>query len=69
MLAPHFVQQVLELKLVGTQRGVPTHRENLGEITSTLDLAKQQLIERRISDYIATNRARGIQNAAALLVD
>jgi penicillin-binding protein 1C len=77
MLAPHFVQQLLEL--VGTpsgscrvrlaQRADPTHQENPGEITSTLDLAKQQLIERRISDYIATNRARGIQNAAALLVD
>jgi penicillin-binding protein 1C len=77
MLAPHFVQQLLEL--VGTpsgscrirlaQRADTTHQENPGEITSTLDLAKQQLIERRISDYIATNRARGIQNAAALLVD
>jgi len=32
-------------------------------------LAKQQLIERRITDYIQTNRGRGIQNAAAILVD
>src|SRR5262249_30223876 len=68
-LAPHFVQQVLAM--VGAarradrtpQRGVPT------EIVTTLDLAKQQLIERRIADYVRTNRGRGIQNAAALLVD
>lgn len=36
---------------------------------TTLDLEKQQLLERRIGDYIAINRNRGIQNAAALLVD
>jgi penicillin-binding protein 1C len=73
MFAPHFVQQVLELKLIGTPRcGVridPIHPDHSGEIVTTLDLAKQQLIERRVSDYIAANRARGIQNAAALLVD
>src|ERR1051325_1756107 len=72
-LAPHFVQQVLELvgsarcadarKLSG-QRGVPT-----GEIVTTLDLEKQQMIERRIADYAATNRSRGIENAAAMLID
>ena len=56
-LAPHFVQQVLATE------------KNRGEIVTTLDLAKQQLIERRITDYIQTNRGRGIQNAAALLVD
>ncbi len=56
-LAPHFVQQI-----VATEKGHD-------EIVTTLDLAKQQLIERRIADYIQTNRSRGIQNAAALLVD
>ena len=56
-LAPHFVQQV-----VAAEKG----RE---EIVTTLDLQKQQLIERRIADYIRGNRNRGIQNAAALLVD
>jgi penicillin-binding protein 1C len=69
LLAPHFVQQVLTM--VGSvrcanrtpQRGVPT------QIVTTLDLAKQQLIERRIADYVRTNRGRGIRNAAALLVD
>ena len=38
-------------------------------VVTTLDLQKQQLIERRIADYIRGNRNRGIQNAAALLVD
>ena len=56
-LAPHFVQQVL----------VAEKRPD--EIVTTLDLPKQQLIERRIADYIGTNRGRGIQNAAALLID
>ncbi len=56
-LAPHFVQQI-----VATEK-------SRDEIVTTLDLAKQQLIERRIVDYIQTNRSRGIQNAAALLVD
>src|SRR5262249_12631238 len=57
LLAPHFVQQVL-----ATEKGRDA-------IVTTLDLAKQQLIERRIADYVRTNRSRGIQNAAALLVD
>ena len=39
------------------------------EIRSTLDLALQRLIERRIASYVAANQARGIHNAAALLVD
>jgi penicillin-binding protein 1C len=56
-LAPHFVQQVVAVEKDG------------GEIVTTLDLAKQQLIERRIADYVRTNRGRGIQNAAALLID
>src|SRR5438067_3265128 len=56
-LAPHFVQQVL-----ATEKG----RDG---VITTLDLQKQQLIERRIADYIRGNRNRGIQNAAALLVD
>ena len=56
-LAPHFVQQI-----IATEKG-------RDEIVTTLDLAKQQLIERRVADYVQTNRNRGIQNAAALLVD
>jgi len=56
-LAPQFVQQVL-----GAQ-------SNGREIVTTLDLERQQLIERRIRDYVSINRGRGIKNAAALLVD
>ena len=56
-LAPHFVCQVLE----------SAHGRD--EITTTLDLGRQRLIERRIADYVAANRHRGIENAAALLVD
>jgi len=56
-LAPHFVQQVLE-----TSHG-------RDQIISTLDLEKQQAIERRVADYVASNRNRGIENAAVLLVD
>ena len=75
MRAPHFVQQVVES--VGSarcadrtpQRGLPTHPENVDQIVTTLDLGKQQLIERRMADYIAANRSRGFANAAALLVD
>jgi penicillin-binding protein 1C len=57
LLAPHFVQQLLE-----TSHG----RE---EIVTTLDLEKQRSIERRITDYVAWSRNRGIENAAAMLVD
>ena len=56
-LAPHFVQQI-----VAAEKG-------RDDIVTTLDLVKQQLIERRITDYIRANRSRGIQNAAALLID
>ena len=57
LLAPHFVQQLLE-----TSHG----RE---EIVTTLDLEKQRAIEQRIADYVVLTRNRGIENAAALLVD
>jgi penicillin-binding protein 1C len=56
-LAPHFVQQVLLAE------------KGRDGIVTTLDLKKQRLVERRIADYIRGNRNRGIQNAAALLVD
>ncbi|MGI9115952.1 MAG: penicillin-binding protein 1C [Chthoniobacterales bacterium] len=55
--APHFVRQVL------------TEGRDEEQILTTLDLARQQMIERRIADYIALNRERGIVNAAVLLVD
>src|SRR6266700_7624781 len=57
MLAPHFVWQVL-----GAEKGRDV-------IVTTLDLDRQQLVERRIAGYIQANRNRGMQNAAAMLVD
>ena len=56
MLAPHFTRQVLA-------------KTDAREIRTTLDLDLQRLVERRIADYIESNRVRGIRNAAALLVD
>jgi penicillin-binding protein 1C len=56
-LAPHFVQQMLE-----TAHG-------RDQSITTLDLEKQQVIERRVADYVAANRNRGIENAAVLLID
>src|ERR1700731_2145712 len=40
-----------------------------GQIVETLDLERQRLIEKRVADYIVAGRARGIENAALLLVD
>jgi len=45
--APHFVQQVLE------------NSKSNRQIVTTLDLEKQRLVEKRLTDYITTNRARG----------
>src|SRR5438094_4120993 len=55
-LAPHFVQQILE----------SSHERD--EIITTLDLEKQHAIERRVADYIAIGRSRGIENASVFLV-
>src|SRR5437868_7906903 len=57
LTAPHFVEQILESRTAGT------------EIATTLDLSLQQMLEKRVTDYIAQNRDRGIVNAAALLID
>src|SRR5205814_3335343 len=47
--APHFVQQIL------------TTSNRRDAIVTTLDLERQQLLERRIADYIRANRNRGFQ--------
>jgi penicillin-binding protein 1C len=57
LTAPHFVQQTLETRTAAT------------EIATTLDLSLQQMLEKRVADYITQNRDRGIVNAAALLID
>jgi penicillin-binding protein 1C len=56
-IAPHFVQEVLE----------GSHGRD--QIITTLDSEKQQAIERRVTDYVANNSNRGIENAAVFLVD
>ncbi len=56
LLAPHFTTEVLR-------------ESESSDIHTTLDLALQQLVERRISGYVAANVSRGIRNAAAMLVD
>lgn len=57
LIAPHFVQQILESRPAGS------------DVATTLDLSTQQMLEKRVNDYIAQNRDRGIVNAAALLID
>jgi len=57
LLAPHFVQQVLE------------NSHGRDEIATTLDFERQQAIERRIAEYVAWSCNRRIENAAAMLVD
>jgi penicillin-binding protein 1C len=57
LIAPHFVQGVLARQTNGT------------EVATTLDLSLQRILERRVTDYIAQNRQRAIENASALLID
>jgi penicillin-binding protein 1C len=56
-LAPHFTTQVLG------DNPAPH------EVTTTLDLGLQRMLERRVESYVAANRPLGISNAAAMLVD
>ncbi len=55
--APHFTDEVL--------RRNPYARE----VTTSLDLSLQSLVERRMKSELATLATRGVHNAAALLVD
>jgi len=56
-LAPHFTTAVL------------ADQAQPHEITTTLDLDMQRILERRIENYVAANRVLGVKNAAAMLVD
>jgi penicillin-binding protein 1C len=56
-LAPHFTTGVLEQ--------LPAQEQ----ITTTLDLDLQRMLEGRINGYVASNKQLGIKNAAAMLVD
>ncbi len=56
-LAPHFIHCVL------------ANKSTASEMTTTLDLSLQQMLERRVSNYVAQNHQRGVENAAAMLID
>ncbi|HYM59469.1 MAG TPA: penicillin-binding protein 1C [Thermoanaerobaculia bacterium] len=55
-LAPHFVNELL-----------PTVAAS--EVTSSLDIRLQRLLERHVHSYVTEERRIGINNAAAMLVD
>jgi penicillin-binding protein 1C len=55
-LAPHFVNEIL-----------PSARGS--EVTTSLDLRLQRLLERHVRSYVSEHRRIGINNAAAMLVD
>ena len=61
-LAPHFVEMVL----AESTSSAPSLDDTLA---TTLDLHLQRLAERHLQSYVARHRARGLRNAAALLVD
>jgi len=62
--APHAVDQILAAR----DAGLGTDGDR-ARIVTTLDLDVQRALERQIERYAARNGARGIRNAAALLVD
>ena len=55
--APQFVNQAL------------LENPDTREITTTLDLDAQRLLEKRIAAYVTAGRKLGVKNAAAMLVD
>lgn len=56
-LAPHFVEKMIR-----------QHPEK-NNLQTTLDLSMQHILEARIKSYLSTVETKGIQNAAALLID
>ncbi|MDG2539909.1 penicillin-binding protein 1C [Dyella jiangningensis] len=60
--APHAVDQILAARRVGTEG-------QDSRVVSTLDMDLQHVLERQVGHYIQRNDARGIRNAAAILVD
>ncbi len=59
--APHYVERVLAERW--------RHGGGSGSVSSSLDLRLQQLVEQRITAHLARTRARGLDNATALLID
>jgi penicillin-binding protein 1C len=60
--APHAVEQILALRRIAGGDGK-------SRLDTTLDLDLQHMLERQIDRYIVRNKARGIRNASAILVD
>ncbi|HEY8927217.1 MAG TPA: transglycosylase domain-containing protein, partial [Polyangia bacterium] len=67
-LAPHFVDHVLTLPAAASEAGAGPAPDT-ATVATTLDLPLQRLCERHLRAYVARQRARGIGNAAAMLVD
>lgn len=60
-LAPHLVDMVL-------QNAELTHSDQI-RIQTSLDMRRQLLLERVLSNYLKTQADKGLQNASALLLD
>jgi len=60
--APHAVEQVLAARRIDGSAGDM-------RVATTIDLDLQHAIERQVRRYVERNDARGIRNAAALLID
>ena len=60
--APHAVDQILAARRIDTL-------DADSRVVSTLDIDLQHVLERQVGRYIERNDARGIRNAAAILVD
>lgn len=59
--APHFVERVLS--------DLPTNSVSNSQIKTSLEPRLQALLERQVKQYVTQNRARGIKNAVAMLID
>lgn len=60
--APHAVEQLLAERQAGGDASE-------SRMQSTIDLDLQHIVERQVARYVERNDARGIRNAAAILVD
>lgn len=59
--APHLADRVLAERAWHPQSGP--------ELTTTLDLRLQRLLEERVRNYLRQGRSRGLRNASAMLID
>lgn len=68
--APHAVDQALaEQRLHGLREYGVAQMPDASRLQTTIDLDLQHSLERQINHYTTRNSARGIRNAAAILVD